>query len=134
MRQIIDDNSDIVGVADMQAEAEVLVSPVDSIGARQEQLLLNTTCELSPTQYFPGSTTHFLSNLSRDPSLYEMGNELVFIKMYEEVARGDLYNACGRYTLYRLWKSRWNLAEACDLALLGWSWYFLQQNGLDRAW
>lgn len=64
-RQIHNEQSDIVGEADLQTAAKVLGSAIDGIGARQKNLLWDGLCSLCLAQSFPVKLCTFFPNNSR---------------------------------------------------------------------
>lgn len=66
----------LVGEADLQSAANIFLSSIESIEARQKKQLPNDLHEFCPTDPFPVHTIYIISNHFEYCSLYEMGKAL----------------------------------------------------------
>lgn len=80
VRQVLYEESNIVGEADVLAAEKVLVSAPEVNDVRRKRPLRDTPCGLCTTQAFTANVTHFLCHRFRAPSLYEMGKALSLSK------------------------------------------------------
>lgn len=66
-RLILNEESDVFGKVDASAGAEVLLSAVDIIGARKEDLSFDIPLVLCPNQYFPTAICTSYTSISKTP-------------------------------------------------------------------
>lgn len=81
--QVLNEDSDIKGCAEVLTTVRTYVSVMDIIQARRKRLMWDAHAGLNATQSTLGHIVHFLSNNFKDPSLFEMERNVPMVKWSE---------------------------------------------------
>lgn len=76
VRQVLNENFDIVGEPDEQAVAKILISVQNCIGAKWKRILWDALRGFCPIQFFFTNRTYFFPNSIKNLALREIGKAI----------------------------------------------------------
>lgn len=82
-RQVLNEDSDIKGSAELDAAARTYMSLMDGIQATRKRVMCNVPAGLPATHSFPEHVVHFLSSGFKELSLFGMGRHVTVVKWSE---------------------------------------------------
>lgn len=79
-RQVLNEDSEMKGSAEVVSAVRAYVSMIDRIQARRKRFMYDALAKLPSTQSFTGHSVNLLSNHLKYPSMFEVGRQVIVVK------------------------------------------------------